>query len=317
MSKQNTASLFKKALGAQLTERDWNPNYPENLLSGLIYWLYSATDSNRWRFQWNSNFNFSGTVIFQLWVLSLEPFAISSFRHFAIGFFETRPLNKRGYSHTSLQRDANRVRSIPRDATLQPKEQKSAKADRTRFVTFFNPALPKLSSVFNKYSTRPQSTANYEKAFPNPPVIAYRRNASLRDLLVHPTLSHEKVFYQQPEGIKKCNHARCFSCFFFLQEVQKNYKEYSFNRKPPLPTVPPPEELVSMFFKWAEPSDTYKGFACLACISGLTEPLTRLLRNNEIRVVNKPFKTLQQEFQTTFTNVMFTKSHAKTVLRTT
>ena len=68
------------------------------------------------------------------------------------------------------------------------------------------------------------------------------------------------------------------------------------NRKPPSPTVPPPDELVSMFFKWAEPSDTYKGFACLPYISGLTEPITRLLRYNEIRVVNKPFKTHQQEF---------------------
>ena len=68
------------------------------------------------------------------------------------------------------------------------------------------------------------------------------------------------------------------------------------NKKPPSPTVPPPEELVSMFFKWADPSDTHKGFACLPYISGLTEPLTRLLRKNEIRVVNKPFKTLQQEF---------------------
>ena len=68
------------------------------------------------------------------------------------------------------------------------------------------------------------------------------------------------------------------------------------NKKPPSPTVFPPEELVSMFFKWAKPSDTYKGFACLPYISGLTEPLTRLLRNNEIHVVNKPLKTLQQEF---------------------
>ena len=51
-----------------------------------------------------------------------------------------------------------------------------------------------------------------------------------------------------------------------------------------------------MFFKWADPSDTHKGFACLPYISGLTEPLTRLLRKNEIRAVNKPFKTLQQEF---------------------
>ena len=32
MSKQNAASLFKKTPGAQITERDWNPNYPENLL---------------------------------------------------------------------------------------------------------------------------------------------------------------------------------------------------------------------------------------------------------------------------------------------
>ena len=65
------------------------------------------------------------------------------------------------------------------------------------------------------------------------------------------------------------------------------------NKKPLPSTVPPPEEL---FFKWAEPLDTYQGFACLPYISGLTEPLTRLLRNSEIRVVNKPFKTLQQEF---------------------
>jgi len=60
------------------------------------------------------------------------------------------------------------------------------------------------------------------------------------------------------------------------------------NKKQLSPTVPPPEELVSMFFKWAEPSETYQGFACLPYIGGLTEPLTRLVRNNEIRVVNKP-----------------------------
>ena len=67
-------------------------------------------------------------------------------------------------------------------------------------------------------------------------------------------------------------------------------------KKKSAPTTPPPEELVSMFFKWADPSDTSLGFACLPYISGLTEPLTRLLRKNDIRVVSKPAKTLQQEF---------------------
>ena len=44
------------------------------------------------------------------------------------------------------------------------------------------------------------------------------------------------------------------------------------------------------------PSDTSLGFACLPYICGLSEPLTRLLRKNDILVVSKPAKTLQQEF---------------------
>ena len=61
-------------------------------------------------------------------------------------------------------------------------------------------------------------------------------------------------------------------------------------------TIPLPEELVGMFFKRAEPSNTRPDFACIPYISGLTEPLSRLLRNNRIGVVTKPHKTLQQEF---------------------
>ena len=110
-------------------------------------------------------------------------------------------LTKRGYSRTSLQRDANRVRPIPRHATLQPQEQKSAETDRTPFVTSFNPGLPKISTAVNKYTTLLAATANWKKAFPKPPVIAYRRNASLRDLLVNSTLSHENSSSQQPAGI--------------------------------------------------------------------------------------------------------------------
>ena len=131
-------------------------------------------------------------------------------------------LSKRDYSRTSLQRNANRVCSIPHHATLTPQEQKSAKTDRTPFVTSFNPALPKISSFVNKCTTLLQSTANCKKASPNPPVMAYRRNASLRHLLVHSTLPHENSSSQQPAGIKKCNHPRCLTCSF-LREGQRNY----------------------------------------------------------------------------------------------
>ena len=106
-------------------------------------------------------------------------------------FFDNRSeelikhLIKRGYSRKIQQRDANRVRAIPRHATLQSQEQKTTKADRTPFVISFNPALPKISSVVKKHITILQSSTNCKNAFPHPPVIAYKRNASLRELLVH------------------------------------------------------------------------------------------------------------------------------------
>ena len=85
-----------------------------------------------------------------------------------------------------------------------------------------------ISSVVNKYTTLLQSTANCKKAFPNLPVIAYRRNASLRDLLVHSTLPHENSSRQQPAGIKKYNNPRCLTCSF-LRGDQTNYTFFTTN----------------------------------------------------------------------------------------
>ncbi|XP_078355416.1 uncharacterized protein LOC144640065, partial [Oculina patagonica] len=68
------------------------------------------------------------------------------------------------------------------------------------------------------------------------------------------------------------------------------------NKKPPLAITPSPEELVGMFFGWADPSDSHCGLAVLPYIKGLTEPLSRLLRNNGIQTTSRPLKTLQQEF---------------------
>ena len=60
-------------------------------------------------------------------------------------------------------------------------------------------------------------------------------------------------------------------------------------------SIPTPEELVCMFFKWAAPSD-FSNYAVLPYINKISQPLTRLLKKHDVRVVSKPFKTLQQEF---------------------
>ena len=50
-----------------------------------------------------------------------------------------------------------------------------------------------------------------------------------------------------------------------------------------------------MFFKWAAPSD-FSNYAVLPNINGISQPPTRRLKKHDVRVVSKPFKTLQQEF---------------------
>ena len=63
-------------------------------------------------------------------------------------------------------------------------------------------------------------------------------------------------------------------------------------KKPPPAITPSPEELVGMFFGWADPSDLHCGFSVLLYIKSLTEPLSRLLRNNGIQTTSTPLKSL-------------------------
>ena len=74
----------------------------------------------------------------------------------------------------------------------------------------------------------------------------------------------------------------------FIKDMQK--------RQMKTETIPEPEELVREFFASVNPPITSIGYAVLPYIKGLTDPLTRLLRKYDVKVFNKPVKTLQQDF---------------------
>ena len=53
---------------------------------------------------------------------------------------------------------------------------------------------------------------------------------------------------------------------------------------------------LSINYLQAEPTEPPSGHAVLPYIKGLTEPLTRVLRKHDIKVCNRPLKSLQHEF---------------------
>ena len=69
----------------------------------------------------------------------------------------------------------------------------------------------------------------------------------------------------------------------FITDVQKRQRKTEM--------IPEPEELVREFFTSVDPPITSSGYAVLPCVKGLTEPLTRVLREYDLRVFNKPVST--------------------------
>ena len=87
--------------------------------------------------------------------------------------------------------------------------------DRPVFVTTYNPSLPHLNSIIQKYFPILTATKRGSEAFKDALLIAYRRPRNLRDFLVKAKLkqpSHSNK--TQPNIISHCNDVRCRTCKF-------------------------------------------------------------------------------------------------------
>ena len=100
----------------------------------------------------------------------------------------------------------------------------------------------------------------------------------------------------------------------FINDV---YKRLKTNKE-----TAAPEELVREFFALVDPPTTSRNYAVLPYIKGLTEPLTRVLRNFDIRVFNlinqlkqsnKNSHHLKTDHMPISRRVLFTKLIARTV----
>ena len=139
-------------------------------------------------------------------------------------------LKLRGYSRHFLKIEINRTRIIPHQESFKPQTQKN-NSNRTPFVITYNPAFPNVSTAVWKNINILQSSNRCKQIFPSPPIVAYKRSPSLRDLLVRSALRDYSTQQEKPSpGVSKCNHPRCLTCPF-LKQGQANYTFTSTKEK--------------------------------------------------------------------------------------
>ena len=125
---------------------------------------------------------------------------------------------QRGYPLTSLEQDLRRVTTIGRPNALTGSERGDTTVDRVPLVITYHPFNTHIKRYllqnFHILSTDQQR----RDIFPQPPVVAYKRDLSLRDILVHSTDSSST---EQPES-HACQRPRYHTCEFItpLTEIQ-------------------------------------------------------------------------------------------------
>ena len=116
----------------------------------------------------------------------------------------------RGFKEKFLDTELQRLSEIERDALLTPKS-KEKDHKRIHFITTYNKTLPNLKHIINKHWYLLQIHSNLRTAFEQEPLIAYRRNKNLGDLIGSKKILDGKV-------VRKNNSKYYFIC---CQQVLK------------------------------------------------------------------------------------------------
>ena len=116
----------------------------------------------------------------------------------------------RGYKPSFVQDQIDRASHIRREDALTPRTR-TCHNQRVPLVVTYHPNLPNLTALTKKNNLPVlHASSHLKKAIPERPLIAYRRQKNLRDLLVKAEL---KLAGLQPaSGSSPCGTRRCLTC---------------------------------------------------------------------------------------------------------
>ena len=113
-------------------------------------------------------------------------------------------LHGRGYPKKDTTAQMRKTDEVPREAILRDKPKRSNK--RTPFTTTFNRNLPPIQRIINKHWPILHTNTDMAPAFAERPVLAYRRNKNLRNLIGQVHLSRgRKILPMKPPKLTGCS----------------------------------------------------------------------------------------------------------------
>ena len=118
-------------------------------------------------------------------------------------------LLSRNYNEKIVQNALERAKLVSREEALKRVEKKQS--DRVVFALDYHLALPDVKRFLHRGWVKMTQDPNLRKAFPKPPMVAFRKPRSLRDVLIRakvpPKPSRKSV--RKVNSMKKCNSNSC------------------------------------------------------------------------------------------------------------
>jgi hypothetical protein len=117
----------------------------------------------------------------------------------------------RGYPANIVEAAQQRASGVTRREALEPSRTDESNEDRTILVLTYHPHNIAIKNILMKNFNIIQDDPDLRQIFPKPPLVAYKRDTSLRDHLVHTT--HRQAMNTQP-GNSPCRQLGCKTCPF-------------------------------------------------------------------------------------------------------
>ena len=141
-------------------------------------------------------------------------------------------LNDREYTPMMVEAAIAKARAVPREVALREVSRQPS-TPRPVFVVRYDPRLPKIPPIVNRHwRAMVYQDIHLKEVFKEPPLIAYKRNQNLKELLVRAKLNTNNGRQKRKlKGMKKCG--KCIACSFVKEgrSIKSKDTTWTINRE--------------------------------------------------------------------------------------